>query len=38
MAEKITDQTMEELEILAKLRLSEAEREKAKKEIQRMLD
>ena len=38
MAEKITDQTMEELEILAKLQLSETERKQSKKEIQRMLD
>lgn len=38
MAEIITDQTMEEIEILAKLHLSPEEKEKSKEEMQRMLD
>lgn len=38
MAECITDQTMEELEILAKLKLTDEERGALKRELQNMLD
>ena len=38
MVKKIDDETMENICILAKLTLSEAEKEKAKEEMQRMLD
>ena len=38
MAEKITDKTMDEIEILAKLVLTKTEKEKAKAEMQQMLD
>lgn len=38
MAEKITDKTMDEIEILAKLNLTEEEKEKSREEMQRMLD
>lgn len=38
MAEKITDKTMDEIEILAKLVLTKPEKEKAKAEMQQMLD
>ena len=34
MAEMITDKTMDEIEILAKLHLTEEEKEKAKKDMQ----
>lgn len=35
---RITDETMEYLEILAKLTLSEKEREQAKQDLEKMLD
>jgi len=38
MAEKITDKTMDEIEILAKLHLTPEEKEKSREEMQRMLD
>lgn len=38
MAERITDETIEYVGILAKLELSEAEREAAKADIEKMLD
>lgn len=38
MAEKITDKTMEEIEILAKLTLTEEEKQKSMEEMQKMLD
>ncbi len=38
MAEIITDKTMDEIEILAKLHLTAAEKEKSRGEMQRMLD
>lgn len=38
MAEKITDKTMEEIEILAKLTLTEKEKQKSMKEMQKMLN
>lgn len=38
MAKKIDDRTMEYVEILAKLKLSPEEREKAKEDMQKMLD
>lgn len=38
MAERITDQTIREIEILAKLHLTEEEREKSRAEMQQMLD
>ena len=38
MAKKIDDETMEYVEILAKLKLSPAEREQAKTDMQKMLD
>lgn len=38
MAEKITDKTMDEIEILAKFSLSREEKEKSREEMQRMLD
>ena len=38
MAEKITDETIDYVGILAKLKLSEQEREDAKADMQKMLD
>ena len=38
MAERITDETMEYVEILAKLELTEEERAQAKADMSRMLD
>lgn len=38
MAEIITDKTMDEIEILAKLHLTDEEKEKSREEMQRMLD
>lgn len=38
MAERITDKTMDEIEILAKLHLTDEEKEKSREEMQRMLD
>lgn len=38
MAEIITDKTMDEIEILAKLSLSGEEKEKSRQEMQKMLD
>lgn len=38
MAEVITDKTMDEIEILAKLHLTDEEKETSRKEMQRMLD
>lgn len=38
MAEIITDKTMDEIEILAKLHLTAEEKEKSREEMQRMLD
>ena len=38
MAEKITDKTMDEMEILAKLSLTDEEKEKSRNEMQKMLD
>ncbi|MCI8453558.1 MAG: Asp-tRNA(Asn)/Glu-tRNA(Gln) amidotransferase subunit GatC [Lachnospiraceae bacterium] len=38
MAETITDKTMDEIEILAKLCLTAEEKEKSRQEMQRMLD
>lgn len=38
MAEIITDKTMDEIEILAKLELSSEEKERSRKEMQQMLD
>lgn len=38
MAEIITDKTMDEIEILAKLELSQEEKERSRKEMQQMLD
>ena len=38
MAERITDKTMEEIEILAKLSLTDEEKEKSRNEMQKMLD
>ena len=38
MAERITDETMEYVEILAKLELTEKERAQAKADMSRMLD
>lgn len=38
MAEIITDKTMDEIEILAKLHLTEEEKEKSRQEMQKMLD
>ena len=38
MAEMITDKTMDEIEILAKLHLTEDEKEKSRQDLQQMLD
>lgn len=38
MAEMITDKTMDEIEILAKLHLTEEEKETSRQEMQKMLD
>lgn len=38
MAEKITGRTIEDIEILAKLTLTEDEKEKSREEMQKMLD
>jgi len=38
MAERITDKTMDEIEILAKLSLTDEEKEKSRNEMQKMLD
>ena len=38
MAEMITDKTMDEIEILAKLHLTEEEKEKSRQDLQQMLD
>lgn len=38
MAKQIDDETMKYVEILAQLQLTEAEREKAKQEMQKILD
>ncbi len=38
MAERITDKTMDEIEILAKLSLADEEKEKSRNEMQKMLD
>ena len=38
MAEIITDKTMDEIEILAKLHLTEEEKEKSRQDLQQMLD
>ena len=38
MANVISDETMEYVEILAKLKLNDSEREKAKKDMESMLD
>lgn len=38
MAERITDETMEEIEILAKLFLTDEEKETSRNEMQKMLD
>ena len=38
MAERITDETMEYVEILAKLELSDEEKEAAKADMEKMLD
>ncbi|WP_230400002.1 Asp-tRNA(Asn)/Glu-tRNA(Gln) amidotransferase subunit GatC [Novisyntrophococcus fermenticellae] len=38
MSEKITDETIDYVSILAKLKLNDAERSQAKEDMQRMLD
>ena len=38
MAEMITDKTMDEIDILAKLHLTEDEKEKSRQDLQQMLD
>jgi len=38
MAERITDKTMDEIEILAKLSLTDEEKEKSRNEMHKMLD
>ena len=38
MAEMITDKMMDEIEILAKLHLTEEEKEKSRQDLQQMLD
>ena len=38
MAEMITDKTMDEIEILAKLHLTEDEKEKSRQDLQQILD
>lgn len=38
MAEIISDKTMDEIEILAKLHLTDEEKEKSRKDLQQMLD
>ena len=38
MAEMITDKTMDEIEILAKLHLTEDEKEKSRQDLQQMLN
>ena len=38
MAEMITDKTMDEIEILAKLHLTEDEKEKSRQDLQQMID
>ena len=38
MAEMITDKTMDEIEILAKLHLTEEEKEKSRQDLQQMLN
>ena len=38
MAEMITEKTMDEIEILAKLHLTEEEKEKSRQDLQQMLD
>ncbi len=38
MAEMITDKTMDEIEILAKLHLTDEEKEKSRHDLQQMLD
>ena len=38
MAEMITDKTMDEIEILAKLHLTDEEKEKSRNDLQQMLD